>query len=51
MRLIGRDGIGRIIYMTASGRRIVLLHAFVKKTRKTPVRAPEIARARAKEVQ
>jgi phage-related protein len=33
MRLIGRDGIGRAIY-TAAGRRLVVLHAFVKKTRR-----------------
>jgi phage-related protein len=50
MRLIGSDGIARIIYVTASDRRIVLLHAFVKKTRRTPQRALDIARARAKEV-
>lgn len=51
MRLIGSDGIARIIYVTASGRRIVLLHAFVKKAQKTPARALEIARARARHVQ
>jgi len=51
MRLSGRGGIARVVYVTASGRRIVLLHAFEKKTRKTPRRALEIARARAKEVQ
>jgi phage-related protein len=51
MRLSGRDGIARIIYVTASGRRIVLLHAFEKKTQKTPQRALDIARSRAREVQ
>jgi phage-related protein len=51
MRLIGSDGIARIIYVTASGRRIVLLHAFVKKSQKTPARALEIARGRARHVQ
>jgi phage-related protein len=50
MRLIGRDNIARVIYVTASGRRLVLLHAFVKKTDKTPRRALELARARAKEI-
>jgi phage-related protein len=50
MRLIGSDGIARVIYVTASGRRIVLLHAFVKKTQKTPRRALEIARERARQV-
>ena len=50
MRMIGRDGIARAIYVAASGQRVVVLHAFVKKTDKTPRRALEIARARAKEV-
>jgi phage-related protein len=50
MRLTGRDGIGRAIYVTAVGRRIVVLHAFVKKTQKTPARALELAEQRAKEV-
>ena len=50
MRLIGRDNIARIIYVTASGRRVVLLHAFIKKSDQTPRRALAIARARAKEI-
>jgi phage-related protein len=51
MRMKGRDGIARAIYMTAKGERVVVLHAFVKKTQRTPQRALEIARQRAKEVQ
>ncbi len=47
----GRDGIARAIYVTAHERRVVILHAFVKKTRKTPRRAVELALARAKELQ
>ncbi len=50
MRMKGRDGIARAIYVTAKGERVVALHAFVKKTQKTPQRALEIARERAKEV-
>ncbi len=50
MRLIGRDGIARAIYVTASGRRIVVLRTFVKKTAKTPKRELDLARERAKEV-
>jgi phage-related protein len=50
MRLSGRDGIARSIYMTASGRRVVILRTFVKKTEKTPKRELELARERAKEV-
>ncbi len=35
VRLNGRDGIARAIYVTASGRRAVSVHAFVKKTQQT----------------
>ena len=47
MRLSGRAGIARSIYLTASERRIVILRTFVKKTRKTPAAELEIARRRA----
>jgi phage-related protein len=50
MRMKGKDGIARAIYITAQGERVVVLHAFVKKTQTTPKRALEIARERAKEV-
>ena len=50
MRMSGRDGIARSIYVTASGKRIVILHTFIKKTDKTPRSAFDIARRRAKEV-
>src|SRR5216684_4501831 len=50
MRLTGRDGIGRAIYTAAAGRRLVVLHAFVKKTQKTPHRAIDLALKRSKEM-
>jgi phage-related protein len=50
MRMSGRDGISRAIYLTAAGRRVVVLRAFVKKTERTPARELQIARRRAKEV-
>ncbi len=50
MRMQGRDGIARSIYITASGQRVVVLHTFMKKTQKTPRSALEIARIRAKEL-
>ncbi len=50
MRLRGRDGIGREIYITAIGRRVVVLHAFMKKTQKTPQSDLALAETRAKEV-
>jgi phage-related protein len=51
MRMKGRAGIARAAYVTAIGRRIVVVHVFVKKTQKTPRREIEIALNRAKEVQ
>jgi phage-related protein len=50
MRLIGRDGIARSLYITASGRRVVVLRTFIKKTERTLRREIEIALERAKEV-
>lgn len=50
MRLTGRDGIARALYVTAKDRRIVVLHAFHKKTRKIPRTAVETALSRMKEV-
>lgn len=51
MRLRGRAGIARAVYVTAVGKRVVIVRAFVKKTQKTPRKELELARARAKEVQ
>ena len=42
--------IGRAIYTAASGRRLIVLHAFVKKTQKTPQRAIDAARRRMREI-
>lgn len=50
IRVKAASGISRAIYVTASGRRVVIVRAFVKKTQKTPQRELEIARVRAKEV-
>jgi phage-related protein len=50
MRLKGKDGISRALYVTAVGRRIVVVRAFIKKTQKTPNREIELALKRAKEI-
>ena len=47
----GKDGIAHAIYVTTFGQRVVVVHAFAKKTKKTPLRALETARMRAKEVE
>jgi len=51
MRLKGRSGIARAIYVTAIGKRIVVVHVFTKKTQKTPRHEIETALKRAKEVE
>ena len=50
MRLGGRDGIARALYVTVQGRRVVVVRAFVKKTRRTPRREIELALQRTREV-
>ncbi len=50
IRMKGRSGIARAIYVTVANRRIVVVHAFVKKTQKTPRVAIETALDRAKEL-
>lgn len=51
MRLRGKDGIARAAYVTATGRRVVVVHVFGKKTQKTPRRELQTALRRAKEVE
>lgn len=43
MRMQGRDGIARALYVASSERRLVVLHVFVKKAQTTPRRAIEMA--------
>ena len=47
MRLSGRSGISRALYVTAAGRRVVIVRVFVKKTERTPRREIELALSRA----
>ena len=51
IRLTGRAGIARALYIPATERRVVIVRVFVKKTQKTPRREVELALARAKEVE
>ena len=48
IRVKGRDGIARAIYTAASGRRLMLLRVFRKKTEQTPRREIELALRRAR---
>ena len=51
MRMSGRAGISRALYVAlGEDRRVVVVRAFVKKTRKTPRREIDLALRRAKEL-
>jgi phage-related protein len=51
LRPRGRSAIGRAFYCFVLGRRVVIVHAFIKKTQQTPARELKIARKRVKEFQ
>ena len=50
MRMKGKDGISRALYISAVGRRVVVVRVFIKKTQKTPDSEIELALKRAKEI-
>ncbi|MFO0304649.1 MAG: type II toxin-antitoxin system RelE/ParE family toxin [Burkholderiales bacterium] len=50
LRPHGGSGIGRTFYCFLVGKRIVVLHAFIKKTQQTPDRELKLARKRLKEI-
>jgi phage-related protein len=51
IRMKGRSGIARAIYVTTQNRKIIVLHAFIKKTQKTPQKAIKLALRRLEEVE
>lgn len=51
LRPRGKTGIGRAFYCFMLGQRVVVLHAFIKKSQQTPERELKMARKRLKEVQ
>lgn len=50
MRGKSKDGIARSIYVAVSGRRVIVVRSFVKKTQQTPDREIKLALQRAKEI-
>lgn len=50
LRARGPEGIGRALYCYVVGKRVVIVHAFVKKTQATPDKDLRIARKRMKEI-
>lgn len=50
MRMRGRDGISRALYVVVRDRRVLVVRVFVKQTRKTPQQEIHLALQRAREV-
>ena len=50
LRPRGREGVGRAFFCFVVAHRVVILHAFVKKTQDTPDQELRLARKRMKEV-
>ena len=50
LRVKGADSIFRVLYCTAPSRGVLVFHAFVKKTQRTPPLEIELARKRLKEL-
>ncbi len=51
MRMRGKTGISRALYVTVKNERIVVVRVFVKKTQKTPEREIKLALKRAQEIE
>ena len=50
LRISAASGIARAIYVTLTGRRVIIVRAFVKKSQKTPTSELRLARERLKEL-
>ncbi len=50
IRAKGPEGISRSLFCTIKGQELVILHTFVKKTRKIPKKHMDLARKRMREV-
>ena len=50
LRLKGAEGIARVFFCTLIGKRIVILHSFIKKSDRTPKRELDVAHTRLKEI-
>jgi phage-related protein len=50
LRLKGAEGIARVFFCTMVGQEIVMLHSFIKKSAKTPVKEFLLAKQRMKEI-
>lgn len=50
LRLKGAEGIARVFFCLLINKQIMILHSFIKKTQKTPLKEIRVAKIRMKEV-
>jgi phage-related protein len=50
LRVKSKEGIARVFFCTKVGKKIIMLHSFVKKSQKTPKKEIKIAKTRMSEV-
>lgn len=50
LRVKGNEGVARVFYCTLVGKRIIMLHGFIKKAQKIPAKELRIAKHRLTEV-
>jgi phage-related protein len=50
LRVKGKEGIARVFFCTKIGKKIIMLHLFVKKSQKTPNKELKVAKTRMSEV-
>ncbi len=50
LRLKSADGIARVFFCTMVEQEIIMLHSFIKKTQKTPLKEIKLAKQRMKEL-
>ena len=50
LRVKGQEGIARVFFCVKIGKKIIMLHSFIKKSQKTPKKELRIAKSRMSEV-
>ena len=50
LRVKGKEGIARVFFCLKIGKKIIVLHSFIKKSQKTPKKEIKVAKKRMKEV-
>lgn len=50
LRVKGKEGIARVFFCVKIGKKIIMLHSFIKKSQKTPKKEIKVAKTRMKEV-